>query len=367
MKKSDLENFYFYNNRDGSEDIIAISLNCFEASIYNVVKNSYKLPKDILLPLCLKEIYPSFSYNEATGVFRLLNLNQRVIPIWSKYIKINKVVRKRDSQSIKFLEDLLDKGQMVMVQTAFANVRFLKWWDPNYDLNTFLEGEGHHIMIVVYHEGDKIYYAEKVPELINKDYFVPYELNEQIGVAFKSEIEDASNYFLRCYTLDVNIDSINETKSFKKQINDYMHNLAASYSPCTESVDGTTNYYGIEAYRKFAEFCDEGRDLKDYFITMGWSITERVAYDIWMVYGSRTILKEYINSIKSDNTENYHWQKPLIETLRKDIIEWKRLEKLVVKLTSSGCQRLNNEISNQIHNIISMEDKMNILLKEFCI
>jgi hypothetical protein len=366
MKKSDLENFCFYKNKDGSDDIVAMSLNCFEASVYNMVKNSYPLEKDILLPLFLKEIYPVLWYNNTSGVFRLFNQNRIVAPLWTRYIQVDRHVRRRDANSIQFLESLLDKGQMVMIQTAFSYVRFLTWWNPDYDFSTFLDGEEYHVMIVAYHEDDKIFYVEKMPYNIHKENFVPYELNKQIGVAFKSEIEDACNYFLRCFTLNVNIQNISDKKIFQNQANNFIRDMADCYKPHIENADEHTKYYGIEAYRKFAEFCEEGRDLNKYFITTGWSIANRINYDCWMIYGPRRILIKYISSIESSNIENTQMQKLLIETIKEDILHWEKLERSIVKLIISGSGRLNDKISNKMYKIIDIEDKLNMLLKDFC-
>jgi hypothetical protein len=114
MQKSDLERLYFFQNKDGSTDIVADSLNCFGSSVYNIVKNSNNIDENLIIPLFIRDINPTLWYNTTSGVFRIYNQSRNLTPLWQNYIRVNRDIKKRDKNSVHFLESLLDKGQMVI-------------------------------------------------------------------------------------------------------------------------------------------------------------------------------------------------------------------------------------------------------------
>jgi hypothetical protein len=229
MQKSDLKDLWFYQHRDGSPDGLALQLNCFEASLYHIIKNSSQLGRNLIVPLFIRDINPTLWYNNSTGVFRIYNISRNISPLWTKYIKLNQYVKKQDKNSVHFLESLLDEGHMVILQTVFERVKFYHKYDSEYDLNIYHQGIENHVNIILHHEGDKIYFAEKIPYTVNEDNYVPYEFNSQIGVAPKSEIEESCNFFMRCHTLDVNEDELNKTASFRNKIAEHIRTIADNY------------------------------------------------------------------------------------------------------------------------------------------
>ncbi|MDF2986918.1 MAG: hypothetical protein K0R50_2428 [Eubacterium sp.] len=364
MQKSDLDNFCFFKNKDGTYDVVSMALNCFEASVYNVVKNNKALEKDQVIPLFINDLNPTLWFNNTSGIFRIYNQSRNLSPLWKKYITVHKVVKKRDKNAAAFLESLLDIGQMVIIQTVFERVKHLAWYNPNFDLDLYYEGEEQHANIAVYHEDDRIYFSEKIPYNIHKENYVPYEYNSQIGVALKSEIEEACNYFLRCYTLEVNERELNSGNTLENDIVNIIHAMADNFKGDVEEVNGYTRCYGTSALEKLKEYCNEGIDLKKYFITQGWTIKDRVAFDIWMFHGSRQILLEYL-ILK----EKRHGGNPgftlLKESLSEAIIQWQTLERSISKLLQSGFTKLNPKIGMRIDNLLVVENNLNNQLKAY--
>lgn len=107
INKTDLNEFLFFLNRDNSEDKLAMALSCYEASIYNILKNSGQLDKNLIIPLFLRDINPILTYEEDTGVFFITNENSNYSPVWHKYIKLINYVREQDNNAIAFLESLV--------------------------------------------------------------------------------------------------------------------------------------------------------------------------------------------------------------------------------------------------------------------
>jgi hypothetical protein len=364
MKKSDLDNFYFFKSIDGENDIVAMELNCFEASVYNIIKNMNLINKDSIVPLFIRDITPTLWYNSTTGIFRLNNQSKDIIPLWHKYVNIHKYVMKHDKGSLRFLEALLDKGQMVIVQTVFEILNYYVKYDPEYDLNQYYEGEANHANIVLFHEEDKIYFAEKMPFNINEKNFVPYEFNSQIGVAQKSDIQKACNYFLRCYTLEVDEHGLKNDKAIQEDVCKLIHDISGNHFACSEELDGYTRYYGIEAMKKLIEFCDQGLSLNNYFHTQGWEMWDRISFDMWMVFGSRKMLKEYVILLnKGDKYSEFN--ELLINTLEEALVQWALVGRIMVREVRAGSNCLTPKIGERIRKLTELENKLNEQLKNF--
>ena len=363
LKKSDLVHLTFFRKPNGSVDHTAMSLYCFESSVYNIIKNNEDINSEHIKPLFLRNIQPTFWYNDETGVFRINNRSIDIIPIWHKYINITKYVKFKDENSIHFLESLLDKGYMVILQTVFERLRFYQKYDPEFDFNNYYQGEANHANIVLSHEADKFYYVDKLPYCVNKN-FVPYEANSSIGVAYKSDFEEACNYFMRCYILDVDVQQLNNKEALSNDIIALITEIANRYTGTKISEDGFALYHGILAWEKLVEFCEKGVDIKSYFHTEGWTINDRICFDIWMLHSSRLMLLECILQLKKSSVGSESFS-PLINTLVNSINQIKLLEKILSKRAISRNSLLDGKMADRIRAIIETENTLYEILKDF--
>lgn len=364
LKKTDLNEFRFFLNKDSSEDKLAMALSCYEASIYNIVKNSGHLDKSLIIPLFLRDINPILTYEEDTGVFFITNENSNYAPVWHKYIRLINYVKEKDNNAIVFLESLLDKGQMVMLQTVFQKIKYYAEYNPDFDLNSYFNGAAPHVNILVYHEDDKFYYAEKVPNRVNLNNFVPYELNSQIGVIKKSDIEEACNYYMKCYTLDMDAKFIKENLKHEDIVS-FIHAISENFIGKTMKVNGITKYYGSFALEKIIDICIKEVDIKKYKHTDNWALYDKLTFDMWMLHGSRQILLEYIMQEIRDVGEKENLLQ-LRDTLIKSIIQWKRLEMVLSRLTKSRrSTHLNEKIANRFGKLLELEKSLYEMLKNF--
>ena len=363
MNKSDLKHLSFFRKANGSVDHTAMSLYCFESAVYNIIKNDAAVGSAFAKPLFIRNIQPTFWYNDETGIFRINNESINLFPLWYKYIKVTKYVKVSDKNSIHFLQSLLDKGYMVILQTVFERIKFYQKYDPEFDFNNYYQGEANHANIVVFHEDDKFYFVDKLPYCVNEN-FVPFEANNSIGVAFKSDLEEACNYFMRCYTLDVDVKQLNNKDSLNNNIFAFIREIADCYTGTIVSKHGYTLYHGILAWEKLIELCEKGADLKNYFHTQGWTSYDRISFDIWMLHGSRLVLLEYLVQLKNSSgcSENYSG---LINILVKSINLIKLLEKAMAKRAISRNSMLDNKIAERIKEIIETENSLYEILKNF--
>ncbi|QNU65827.1 hypothetical protein EHE19_013085 [Ruminiclostridium herbifermentans] len=364
MKKTDLNDLSFFLNKDNSEDKLAMALSCYEAAIYNIVKNSNQLDKSIIIPLFIRDINPILTYEEETGVFFITNENSNYAPVWHKYIKLITYVKERDKHAIEFLESLLDKGHMVMLQTVFQKIKYYAEYDPDFDLNSYFNGAAPHVNILLYHEADKFYYAEKIPNRINLNNFVPYQFNNQIGVIEKKDMEEACNFYLRCHILDMDKQYINENLKHEDIVS-YIHAISENFVGKTLSDKGITKYYGISAFEKIIDICNAGVDIKKYKHTANWALHDKLTFDMWMIHGSRQILLEYIIREIQDVGKKENLMR-LSDTLEELIFQWRHLESVLAKYTkSTRTTQLNEKIANKFRKLLALEKELNEMLINF--
>ncbi len=364
MEKFDLKTLSFFSKPNGSVDHTAMSLYCFESAVYNITKNSGYIEREMAKSLFLRNIHPTFWYNAETGSFRINNKSINLIPIWHKYIKINKYVKKQDKNSISFLESLLDSGNMVILQTVFERISFYQKYNPEFDCKDYFQGEANHANIVLYHDEDKFYFVDKIPYCVNKN-FVPYEDNKYIGVASKIDFEDACNYFMRCYTIDMDLQQLKDKDLINSDINTFILEMTNTFAGTENSKEGYTLYHGITAWEKLIEFCEKEADLKNYFHTQGWTMYDRICFDIWMLHSSRLILLEYLLQRKNSSSCNENFSR-LIDALVKSINQIKLLEKAMAKRVISRKSLLDAKIADRVKDILQIENLLNDLLKDFC-
>lgn len=353
----------FFKKPNGTFDQTAMSLNCFESAVYNIMKNDKAIEHNIVRPLFIRNIQPTFWYNADTGVFRINNESISIIPIWHNYVRINKYVKIQDKNSISFLEGLLDKGYMVILQSVFERMKFYEKYDPEYDFKDYFQGEANHANIFVTHDENKFYFVDKIPYCVNEN-FVPYEGNNSIGVTLKSDIKEACNYFMRCYTIDADMDKLGDKSLIKSSIKQFIKEMVDGYTGTSVSKYGYTLYDGILAWEKLIEFCEKGADLKKYFYTPGWTMHDRICFDIWMLHGSRLILLEYLIQLR-DESECGERYKVLINTLAKSIKKLKILENAFAKRMISRISLLDIKMADRIKEIVQIENSLNELLKDF--
>ncbi len=362
MKKSDLKDLSFFREKDGAPDMFSLQLNCFETSVYNILLNQFKLDKKLIAALFIRDVNPTFWHNRTTGTFRMYNLSRNLVPLWTKYVKINTYVKEEDGEAVRFIESLLDQGHMVIFDTVFEMLGFYRKYDPYFDLKNFHPGVDDHNNIILYHDTDNFYYAEKLPYMVTMENYVPYEFNNQIGVISKHEIEKACCHYIKCCTVEVDAGSLRGT-AFKEEVAGLFHSISDNFS-APEAQDGLyTRYYGKQAMEKFAELCDEGCSLDNYYKSEGWPMLDRICFDIWMIHGARTILMEYINIMNGDmgySGDPQLLKNKIIETKE----QWELSETIFNKMIRTE-KPLDTNMGNRIRQQLISETGLIELLKKF--
>ncbi len=361
--KRDLKDFNFFKLSNGKEDFISLQLNCLEASIYNILKNTVNIDKNIISSLFVRDINPALWLHKTDEILRLNNESKNLPSLWSKYIQLNEYVKIQEKDSINLLKKLLDEGHMVILQTVFEKMKFYHKYDPNFDVSTYYQGPQNHVNILLHYEEDKVYFVEKAPFSVNKDNYVTYDLNSQIGVAPISELAEACSHFLRCYTLEINETELHKSNTIKDEITGFIKTMADNYfNGGSNDLYGYTINYGKDALHKLIQLCNEEYDLKNYFQTVGWKQRDRLTFDIWMLYGARKILFEYLKQANTDTSMKFE---ELLGTLRESISRWTILEKHLNKILQSKVNNLNDRTATMIKGLMEVEAKLYIMLARY--
>ncbi len=362
MMESDLKDLSFFTEKDGTRDMFSMQLNCFESSVYNILLNQFKMNKKQIAALFIRDINPTFWINRTTGSYRMYNLSRNITPLWTKYVKVNTYLREGDRESVRFIEELLNQGHMVIVTTVFEVLSFYRRYDPAYDINDYSPAVEDHNFIILHHDNEYFYYVEKLPYTVIMDNYVPYEFNHQIGIIPKSDMERALSHYMRCCTLEFNEEQLSG-EEFKKDVADLFHKMSENFG-ANQIQDGPyTRYYGKQAIKQFAGLCDEQFSLENYYNTVGWPVLDRVSFDIWMLHGSRAILLDYINLNKGelDYSED---PELLLEKVVETKTQWEVMEKTLNKRILTG-KPLDSKVGDRLRIQLASEIALSELLRCF--
>ncbi len=357
MQLDKLASFKFYFDKFGEEDKIATAMNCFEACIYAILKNKYPEEADMITSLFLREINPTLWIDNTTGTFRIHNPNDKIIPLWRKFVKVEQLEKQHDESAIQLLESMLDENQMVMIQTVFAKIKYYVWYNPEYDVSTFVDGYHNHVSLVLGYEDDKIYFIDKKPYNLDMQHFVPCDFNREISIGDKKEFQEAFSHLLRCYVPSLDEAKVKEPDIYEKELREMLQKITEEYFAPAEEVDSITKYYGALALQKLIEMCEMGKDIRNYYIIPNWELLGNITFDLWLIKGARCILKEYVKA-KAQKTENPESLARLIELLTLSELYWDTLSRLFVKIIRSE-MRLNEKIADYVKKIISLENELN--------
>jgi|GEM_PF-2827011 len=359
---SDLKDLRFFTEKDGTRDMLSMQLNCFETSVYNILLNQYKLDRKQVADLFIRDINPTCWINRTTGIYRMYNLSRNITPLWTKYVKVNSCVKEGDPESVKFIEELLNQGQMVILNTVFELISFYIRYNPDYDIKNFTPGVDDHFCLILHHDEEYFYYVEKIPYTVLMDNYVPYEYNNQIGVISKSEMAKATNIYMSCSTLEFRKEDLNG-EEFKKDVEDLFKRMVDNFwAPAIQ--DGLyTRYYGRQAIEQFAGLCDEQFSLESYYNTAARLLLDRISYDIWMLHGSRAILLEYIK-LKEDELDYSGDCELLLEKVVETKTQWEIVEKILNKKLRLR-EPLDSKLGDRIRRQLISETTLLEMLRGF--
>ncbi len=359
---SSLKDLSFFKEKDGTTDMFSLQLNCFETSVYNILLNQFKLDKKQIAALFIRDINPTCWINRTTGNYRMYNLSRNITPLWTKYVKVNTYVREGDRESVKYIEELLNRGQMVIINTIFEILSFYRRYNPAYDTKDYNPGAEDHFCIILHHDMENFYYVEKIPYTVIMDNYVPYEFNNQIGIIPKCDIERATNLYMKCCSLEVREDELNG-EELKKDVANLFQRMADNFS-APEIQDGLyTRYYGKQAIEQFAGLCDEQFNMEDYYKSEGWPVLDRISYDIWMLHGARALLLEYIKlkKVELDYSGN---PELLLAKVLETKTQWEIMEKTLNKNVLLG-EPLDSKIGDRLRQQLTSEIALSELLRSF--
>ncbi len=263
------------------KDNITTYLNCLQTSLYHAYITEGGEIRD-LADLFLRDI--TFNVEEDNDG-DLLDINFEDVSVSqtayeSFYIKGGAGVK-----GFQKVEELLDKGKPVLIQTFYYRLPFFKDFisfdypfseacnNPEFISNS-------HIFLAVGHDERNLYYTE-APMLIKKGGFVPHLKNSSVGVIEKKELLYAFNCYLNYTFINIKKESIIDPF---KTVNSVLESTSKSYRKCSyiencrkvhpgkEAIDWLGNYLkskDLKMGNKSRKYC--GQSNIDFF---RWKIAD---------------------------------------------------------------------------------------------
>jgi hypothetical protein len=273
----ELPSLLYYRFQEG-DDLVS-ELTCFQACLYYLLKTERNHGNQDIFEIFLRDINFGVEETSAGTIHDFCFLDRTI----HEYGFQKHYVLGKGTQVLSEVEELLDRGKAVIIQTYIHRVPFFKdFFGFEYDLDEEYYQNNyqlHHTFLVVGHDRDNLYYVE-APYNRNPDRYISHEANPTIGVILKQEMYPAFDAFFNYTYLDIDEEKMaNMFEVVAKVIRQSIEN----YNPLLQTLKNTTpnntsnniNYYfGREAItRTIAHLTGDSFDflqkIPQYGITLG--------------------------------------------------------------------------------------------------
>ena len=241
-------NIEYHFLKNGQPEEFSAHLNCQAQMLYFIMK---------------KKIRDIKGYRGAflgDIVFRILmNSDDTIFNVASLPYKINQNVfnieqyHDKGYQAMSKIEDLLDKGEAVIVATCVERlpffVNFQGYDAPGEDIG--FEG---HCFLAVAHSPTKLYFVEQ-PGAVNIDNYIPYDKNLSVGMIDKEDLKSAFEIFANYATVYIDEEKLKEGTISGDMVRDMVKISLANHTKEVFYHDGFKMAQGTAAMDLLIELC----------------------------------------------------------------------------------------------------------------
>lgn len=190
--------------------------NCVERAIYLVAKQHYTGDQAQLSKLFVGDLTYKLTTNHLGEQIRMYSDELAFADV----IAINHVfMNKGDSEkALSEIEYYLSNGQYVLLRTITSRLPFFKRYNKNYQVKESDYIRPGHVILLLWHDQDHIYYVDSPNDLHNEN-FTPFPENQEVGMINKKEMMDALHLLTNIFTIDVN----------EKNLNEFIHHSHSDY------------------------------------------------------------------------------------------------------------------------------------------
>jgi hypothetical protein len=258
----------YYRFQEG-DDLVS-DLTCFQACLYYLLKTERNKGMDDIFEIFLRDITFGVVATPAGAISDFCFLDTSIHECgFQKHYVLGK-----GAQALSKVEELLDLGKAVIIQTYIHRVPFFKdFFGFDYELDEEYYQKNyqmHHVFLAVGHDADHLYYVE-APFNRSPERFTPYEGNPTIGVISKQEMGPAFEAFFNYTYLE--IDERKMADMFEAVASVINQSIQNYHQPRSTSGQ-LTNFYGQEAIvRTIRHLTSDSFDflqkIPQYGITLG--------------------------------------------------------------------------------------------------
>ncbi len=242
----------YYTDREGVTDGFTRLLNCFQASLYFILRNQ----RDIVDP------YELFLQDHSFSV--ILNNEGRMKDIrfcqsWSCFEVVNtEDVKGRGVETFAEIEQWLDRGEIVLFETHSHRVPFHQdFISPEYPYDEATHNHAaNHLFVALAHSPTELYYVE-APWLLRPD-FVPYQNSKCVGVIQKKALQPAFDCFLHYRIVHIRLEGMAESV-FSQRFLSVLKDISAHRCMPATSTAEESHYYNREGVEALIRCFEEGR------------------------------------------------------------------------------------------------------------
>ncbi|MDF2987146.1 MAG: hypothetical protein K0R50_2656 [Eubacterium sp.] len=289
MSYSDLSLNYYYDENGEYDEFLGICQQCIMANIYLILKHRMKCQFDPY-NLFMEDTTPLLIVDKEKKDLRVVNLLPHE-PKFLKKINVNTTVRDYEPNAVKILEELLEQGYMVMVQTAFHMLPNWVIYRPEYvyESDDNFDRNAQHAIIALWHDKDYFYFNDKQDSV----YSDKIELVEkEVYRVKKEELAFPLGKFLKFTTFDVDEDKINSLGLNYDLLKQIVENYDKHF---IQVSDVTLRFSGRDALTQLIKICENQELYPKFELVYGafepdlfkYIIFRKVMLHRWLVRNSQ--------------------------------------------------------------------------------
>lgn len=253
MAYSDLNLKYYFDDNGEEDEFINICRQCVITNIYLVLKQRLNYEFDPY-DLFMADTTPLLMIDQEKKDLRMVNFLPHE-PKFLNEIKINITIKEYEPDAVKILEDLVNQGEKVILQTVFYMLPGWIIYRPgyNYESDDKFERDAQHALLVLWHDKDYFYCVENIGMLYpDKCQFY----NKEVVKIKKAELAEPMGKYMKCTTFD-----IDEHKFKNRELNyDLIKQIVKNYDTHHTLDNNIMKFYGLNAIRQLINIC-ENREL----------------------------------------------------------------------------------------------------------
>ncbi len=348
MKDPDvLETEYYHDSHGKPIQSVQYLGNCLTRNIYFILKDR------VDNPYLLKSAYiDDFSMNLVTdSTSTIINIQNNDIKNPACYVtEHNKIGLINDGlQAIKYIEMLLDQGEIVFVNTLMKQVPFYKSFINNAAQDPY-EVADYHYFLILGHTDHEFYYLDNHVNYGKKHR--PYPGNKSIGVDSKSNFIHAFDLQFNCFTLMPDYSELAGLNSrIPYVIGQSIENYKSVGIGCEEDQ---TVYFGRSMIHKFIDVYTGGQiHLNDRIPNR-----EHTVYSLSNTVFNRNNDRKRVLLMFLENLPAGPSKQKLIDNIENNLVKWEIVKNKLTKKYFQNAFGYDAKIRHYLENALEAENSL---------